>query len=138
MPWTKGQPHSPETRAKMSAARKGNSYALRHGHSQSATYESWQAMKARCLNPHNIKFPIYGLRGITFCERWQNFENFLKDMGERPAGTSLDRIDNNGNYEPSNCRWATASQQSLNRRQPLRDSKGRIAPTIIFPTEVKA
>lgn len=94
-----------------------------HGQSQrrendaSSTYRSWSHMKWRCLNSNCSTFKYYGGRGIRMCERWMNFINFLEDMGERSPGLSLDRIDNGGNYEPSNCRWATRSQQMKNRRE---------------------
>jgi hypothetical protein len=74
-------------------------------------------MRGRCLNPNNAKYPIYGGRGISICKRWDSYENFLTDMGERPSAKhSLDRINTDGNYEPSNCRWATSKEQARNRR----------------------
>jgi hypothetical protein len=81
-------------------------------------YAAWQQMKNRCLNPNDKRFADYGGRGITVCDRWVNtYENFLADMGRRPSSRhSLDRVDVNGNYEPSNCRWATNREQSRNRR----------------------
>ena len=77
-----------------------------------SAYMSWKSMKSRCRDSNN---EYYGAKGITFCKRWLVFSNFLSDMGDRPEGTSIDRINNDGNYEPDNCRWATALQQVHNR-----------------------
>lgn len=91
-----------------------------HGHTRhgvvSPTYSSWRAMKKRCNNPNVNNYHRYGAIGISVCKRWEKFENFIADMGERPDGTTLDRIDSNKNYMPSNCRWASYSTQRLNRR----------------------
>lgn len=92
--------------------------SFRHGHTagrcETPEYKSWVAMKARCLNVNNHKYPAYGGRGIIICARWLDFVNFLADMGKRPRKTTLDRINSNGNYEPGNCRWATPLQQGQN------------------------
>jgi len=80
-------------------------------------YERWHSMRKRCFDPNCHAYKHYGGRGITICDRWLQFENFLADMGRCPPGLSLDRIDNDGNYEPNNCRWATRSEQQRNKRR---------------------
>lgn len=93
---------------------------LRHGHAKriqrSSTYKSWDAMRQRCSNPKLPFFKNYGGRGIRVCERWMKFENFVADIGERPAGLTLDRINNDGNYEPGNCKWSNRKEQNNNQR----------------------
>jgi hypothetical protein len=93
--------------------------ASRHGHyngrKKSPTYHSWAKMLERCRQPNRDGAAYYQAKGITACDRWLKFENFLADMGERPEGMTLDRIDNSKGYEPSNCRWATHADQIRNR-----------------------
>ena len=91
----------------------------KHGHAGrivSREYQTWRDLRSRCNNPRCDHYGNYGGRGIRVCRRWSKFENFLADMGPRPKGMSLDRIDNAGNYEPGNCRWATDEEQSRNTR----------------------
>jgi hypothetical protein len=88
----------------------------KHNMSRTPTYKSWCSMKNRCLNKNVPEYKNYGGRGISFCVRWNSFEKFLADMGVRPKDTTLDRIDNEGNYDPKNCRWATWEIQAKNKR----------------------
>lgn len=121
-----GQKHTGTAIAKMKAH-------ARHGHARtgtgtpSRTWEAWRSMRKRCYLPTARGYAEYGGRGIIVCERWSSFDNFLADMGECPAGLSLDRINNNGNYEIGNCRWSTWKEQASNRRTTRRyELKGSI------------
>ncbi len=87
----------------------------KHGMFGTPTYTTWGQMIQRCTNPKSKEYPRYGARGIKVCERWRKFENFLADMGLKPAGLSLERVNNDGDYEPDNCKWATPLEQSRNR-----------------------
>ena len=118
----KGHKHTAEARAAIGAANRirlrGKQNRRTHGHCcggrHSPTYTSWTAMRTRCQNRNYSNYAYYGGRGIKICARWESFENFLADMGERPEGMTLDRIDPDGDYIPSNCRWATAKEQRHN------------------------
>jgi hypothetical protein len=101
-----------------------------HGHTRGRTlspaFRSWLAMRSRCHNPNNGKYYRYGARGIEVCERWRSsFENFFADMGQRPPGASIGRKNNDGNYEPNNCRWETSQQQMENRTKESFDSRSK-------------
>lgn len=115
--------------------------AKTHGHSSnghtSRTYNCWSGIKARCLNPKHLAYSNYGGRGIKICDRWMAFENFLSDVGQCPGREfSLDRIDNDGNYEPGNVRWATYSQQSRNTRKSITVTlRGKTIPALDFINE---
>jgi len=95
----------------------------KHGHTRngknSPTYESWSAMRLRCQNPNHVGWKRYGGRGIKVCSRWQSFVNFLADMGKRPRGKTIHRLDNDKHYEPGNCVWATAEEQAAAKRKAV-------------------
>jgi hypothetical protein len=104
----------------------------KHGMESSVIYSTWAQMKARCQNEKSKFYKDYGGRGIKVCDRWQRFTNFYADMGDKPEGLSLDRHpDNDGNYEPGNCRWATQQEQILNRRVTVMiEYNGEVKPRI--------
>jgi hypothetical protein len=87
-----------------------------HGQKHHPLYSTWESMRQRCNDPRHPSFRYYGARGIKVCARWDDFAAFLADVGERPDGLTLDRIDNDGDYEPGNCRWATLSEQMASKR----------------------
>lgn len=92
---------------------------------------TWRTMIARCCRPTAKSYPLYGGRGITVCDRWMDYSNFLADMGKRPEGTSLDRIDNNKGYSPDNCRWASRSEQQKNKSSTRLYTNGEFTGTLV-------
>lgn len=108
-----------------------------HGKSKSREFNSWRGMVDRCTNKNNTSYPHYGGRGIEVCDRWRSFSNFYTDMGDRPDGMSLDRINVDGNYEPRNCRWATKQVQATNQRTNVLITKdGVTKPVSVWAKEL--
>jgi hypothetical protein len=93
---------------------------MTHGHSRTVEHRTWMNIHYRCNNPDSKDFPNYGGRGIKVCKRWRHFENFLADMGPRPKGYSIERINNDKNYKPSNCKWIPIGEQQKNQRRTKR------------------
>lgn len=110
---------------------------MTHGKEGTIEYMIWSSMLQRCINKNYKQYHRYGGRGITVCDRWLNsFENFYADMGDRPEGMSIDRRDNDGNYEPSNCRWATKTEQSRNRCNNLKFDDGTVLKDFIYENNI--
>lgn len=114
----RGRKQSADVVAKRVERRKENgTYKHKTDHYKSRTYNTWDNMIQRCENENRREYKWYGARGIKVCPQWHDFATFFADMGERPKGLTLDRVNNDGNYEPGNCRWATSEEQAANRRR---------------------
>ncbi len=107
----------------------------RVGGKRSPTYTCWAGMLSRCRNPNDAEYHNYGARGILVCERWKDFRNFLADMGEKPRGRSIERVNNAKGYQPGNCVWATSGQQSRNTRRNIRVQVGNESLVLIDAAE---
>jgi hypothetical protein len=116
--WRRKHPDSPEAKAFKRIEKSERYYPdnPKHGKYGTPAYVSWIAMKSRCYNPNSFGYEYYGGRGIKVCDKWLEFKGFYEDMGERPEGHTLDRIDNDSDYELSNCRWVSRQAQAINRR----------------------
>jgi len=113
----KGKRHSEEAKAKLASYNGEKGSSFKHGKSDTLAFRSWTAMRSRCRDEGNGSYQYYGGRGITVCERWESFENFLADMGQRPSRDYvIDREDPDGNYEPGNCRWITKAENQARKR----------------------